>query len=241
MIDRARAEAAAREHLGPGGEIRVAEFDTGYIVWRSEPQPVDPSAPPSTIGRSTAVVDKETGEVTPWGSLPTGLIAAQYTARRAAETRFPPDVRAALERAGWWPGRDREAVVVAWLNQPAVLAAVRGIEFSGPARAALTEFGGLRLAQSGPAGGTDGGFTSRFFPIPDPVATEALRVFTARTGIPVAPIGDHEDGPADLVIDPDGRVFLLHWAEDYVVGDTLDEALVWLVRGGPLTPCSAAG
>ena len=86
----------------------------------------------------------------------------------------------------------------------------------------------------------DGGFTSRFFPVPDAVATEALRAFTVRTGISVAPIGDHEDGPADLVIDPDGRVFLLHWAEDYVVGESLDAALVWLVRGGPLTPYSAA-
>jgi len=52
----------------------------------------------------------------------------------------------------------------------------------------------------------------------------------------VAPIGDHEDGPADLVIDPDGRVFLLHWADDFVLGDSIEAALGWLVRGGPLTP-----
>jgi hypothetical protein len=236
MIDRARAEAAALAHLGPGGEIRVAEFDSGYIVWRAETRPGDPSTPPPTTGRPTAVIDKETGELTPWGSLPTELIAAQYTARRAAGRRFPPDVRAALDAAGWWPGRNREAAVVAWLNRPSVLAAVPGIEFSGPARAALTEFGGLRLPQRGPDGEPGGGFPSRFFPVPDALATEALRTFSTRTGIAVAPIGDHEDGPADLVIDPDGRVFLLHWADDFVVGDSIEAALVWLVRGGPLAP-----
>jgi SUKH-3 immunity protein len=229
MIDRVRAEAAAREHLGSGGEIRVAEFDSGYIVWRAEARPLDPSTPPPSVGRPTAVIDKETGQLTPWGSLPTGMIAAQYTAHRAAATRFPPDVRAALESAGWWPGRNREAAVVTWLNRPGVLAAVRGIEFSGPARATLTEFGGLRLPQQG-------GFTSRIFPIPDALATEAPRAFITRTGISVAPIGDHDDGPADLVIDPDGRVLLLHWGEDYVVGDSIEAALVWLVRGGPLRP-----
>src|SRR5688572_8727815 len=225
MIDRSRAENAAREILGAGGEIRVAEFDSGYIVWRVDPRVTDPTTPmpepPAGIGRPTAVIDKETGEVTPWGSLPTALIAAQYTAHRAAERRFPPDVRAALEAEGWWPGRNREAAVVAWLNRPSVLAAVHGIEFSGPARAVLTEFGGLRLSQRGPDGQPGGGFPSRFFPIPDTLATEALRSFSARTGISVAPIGDHEDGPADLVIDPDGRVFLLDHAADYVLGDSI--------------------
>jgi hypothetical protein len=229
LIDRSHAEAAARDHLGSGGEIRVAEFDSGYIVWRADTRPPDPSTPPPSIGRPTAVIDKETGELTPWGSLPTEMIAAQYTAHRAAATRFPPDVRAALESAGWWPGRNREAAVVAWLNRPGVLAAVQGVEFPGPARATLTEFGGLRVPQQG-------GFASRFFPIPDALATEGLRAFTTRTGISVAPIGDHDDGPGDLVIDPDGRVFLLHWSEDYVVGDSVDAALVWLVRGGPLRP-----
>lgn len=236
MIDRGRAEASAREYLGTGGEIRVAEFDSGYIVWRVDAPPADPAVPPPSTGRPTAVIDKRTGAVTPWGSLPTEVVAAQYTAYRAAETRFPPDVRAALEEAGWWPGRNLESAVVSWLNRPAVLAAVKGIDFSGPARAALIEFGGLRLPQAGPNGTPGGGFPSRFFPIPQTLATQATREFMTRTGVPVAPIGDHEDGPADLVIDPDGRVFLLHWANDFVVADSLDAALVWLVRGGPLQP-----
>jgi hypothetical protein len=92
------------------------------------------------------------------------------------------------------------------------------------------------LPQRGPDGQRGGGFASRFFPIPDVLATEALRAFTTRTGISAAPVGDHEDGPSDLVIDPDGRVFLLHWAQDYVVGESIEAALVWLVRGGPLRP-----
>jgi SUKH-3 immunity protein len=232
MISRADAEAKARGQLGP--QIGVEEFDTGYVAWLVEPPPVDPTSAPVTTGRPTVVVDKETGELTTWSSLPTGVVAAQYTAHRAAAGRFAPDVRAALERAGWWPGRDREAAVIAWLNQPPILAAVQGIEFSGAARAALIEFGGLRLPQLGPGGTPGGGFASRFFPIPQALATQGVREFTARTGIPATPIGDHDDGPADLVIDPDGRVFLLHQAGDYVVGDSLDAALGWLVRRGEL-------
>ena len=232
MISRADAEAKARGYLGP--EIGLEEFAAGYVAWRVEPPAADPTAVPASTGRPTVVVDKETGELTTWSSLPTGVIATQYAAHRAAAGRFPADVRAALERAGWWPGRNREAAVIAWLNQPPVLAAVEGIEFSAAARSALIEFGGLRLPQSGPGGTPGGGFESRFFPIPESLATQGVREFTARTGIPVTPIGDHADGPSDLAIDPDGRVFLLHWADDYVAGETLDAALGWLVRGGDL-------
>ena len=107
---------------------------------------------------------------------------------------------------------------------------------STAAEPGLAEFGGLRLPQRGVGESADGGFASRFLPIPDRVGADGLRSFTARTGIAAAPIGDHEDGPGDLVIDGDGRVFLLHWADDYLVADSFDAALVWIVRGGPLLP-----
>jgi hypothetical protein len=222
--------------------VGLAEYDEVFVGWRTPP-PTDPGRPPATVGGATVVVDRETGELAPWVSLPADLVARQFLAHRAARDRFPADVRAVLEAAGWWPARDRAAVVTAWLATPQVAAAFEGVDFGGPAWAALAEFGGLRLPQSGvvPPGPpaeapADGGFASRFFPVSDRVGADGLRSFTARTGITAAPVGDHEDGPGDLVIDGDGRVFLLHWADDYLVANSFDEALVWMVRGGPLQP-----
>ncbi|GAA1042228.1 hypothetical protein GCM10009557_67730 [Virgisporangium ochraceum] len=240
MISRADAAQAAQGHLRcAAADLGLAEYDDAFVVWREVPRD---GRMPAVTGQPTVVVDRETGELTPWGSLPADVIARQYTAHRAARDRFPPDVRSVLETAGWWPARDRTAAVTAWLETPQVATALAGIDLSGPARTVLAEFGGLRLPQRGvvPPGGAaespDGGFASRFFPIPDRVGADGLRSFTARTGIAAAPVGDHEDGPADLVIDGDGRVFLLHWAGDHLVANTVDEAVVWMVRGGPLQP-----
>jgi hypothetical protein len=233
VISRADAAEAVRGHFGcAAGELGLAEYDEAYVAWRNVPHARD--AVPAVTGQPTVVVDKETGELTPWGSLPADLVVTQYTAHRAARDRFPPDVRTVLETAGWWPARDRSAVVTAWLATPQVTAAFAGIDLRGPAWPVLTEFGGLRLPQRGVGDSADGGFASRFFPIPDRVGADGLRSFTARTGIVAAPVGDHEDGPGDLVIDGDGRVFLLHWADDFLIADTFDAALVWLVRGGEL-------
>jgi hypothetical protein len=240
VISRADAARAAQGHFGCAAvDLGLAEYDDAFVVWRNVPRD---GAAPAVTGQPTVVVDRETGELTPWVSLPTDVVVAQYTAHRAARDRFPPDVRSVLETAGWWPARDRTAVVTAWLATPQVATALAGIDISGPAGAVLAEFGGLRLPQRGvaPPGGAaespDGGFASRFFPIPDRVGADGLRSFTARTGIVAAPVGDHEDGPADLVVDGDGRVFLLHWSDDYLVANSFDEAVVWMVRGGPLQP-----
>jgi hypothetical protein len=234
VISRADAAEAVREHFGcTPAELGLAEFEEVFVAWR---QVARSGAVPAVTGQPTVVVDKDTGELAPWGALPADLVATQYTAHRAARDRFPSDVREVLEAAGWWPARDRAAVVTAWLDTPQVATAFAGIEFPGPARSTLAEFGGLRVPQRGVGDSADGGFASRFFPIPDRVGADGLRSFTARTGIVAAPVGDHEDGPGDLVVDGDGRVFLLHWADDYLVAESFDAALVWMVRGGPLSP-----
>lgn len=225
MISRADAVAAVRERLG-SDDLGLAEFELVFVGWR---RVLHSDGVPAETGQPTVVVDRETGEVTPWVPLPADLVATQYLAHRAARDRFPPDVRAALEAAGWWPARDRADEVTAWLATPQVAGAFEGVGFRGPAWDVLVEFGGLRVPSAG------GGFDSRFFPVADRVGADGLRSFTARTGIAAAPIGDHEDGPGDLVIDGDGRVFLLHWADDYLVADSFDAALVWMVRGGPLS------
>jgi hypothetical protein len=234
VISRTEAAEAARGFFGcTAAELSIAEYDETFVAWR---QVVTAGGVPAVTGQPTVVVDKESGELTPWGSLPADLVANQYAGHKASHNPFPSDVRAVLEAAGWWPARDRAAVVTAWLATPQVATAFHGIDFRGPAWTVLAEFGGLRLPQRGVGESTDGGFASRFFPVPDRVGADGLRSFTERTGITAAPVGDHEDGPGDLVIDGDGRVFLLHWADDYLVADSFDEALVWMVRGGPLRP-----
>jgi hypothetical protein len=232
MISSTEAADVAREYLGADAEIGLDEFDLGYIAWRRVPPPTDATAVPQSSGHPTVVVDKETGELTTWGSQPPSAIRQQYAAHHAARRRFPPEVRAVLERAGWWPGRDKSVAVATWLAEPAVAQALAGIDVAGPARAVLDEFAGLRIPQFGPRGTPDGGFPSQIFPAPGRIVTDSAREFTERTGIPATPIGDHEDGPADLVVDPDGRTFLLHWAGDFLVADSVDGAIIWMVRGG---------
>ena len=197
MISRADAArggtGAFRLHRRPTSGL--AEFEEAFVVWRQVPRSGPGTA--RSPAQPTVVVDKETGELTPWGSLPADLVATQYTAHRAARDRFPPDVRAALETAGWWPARDRAAVVTAWLATPQVATAFARHRLlrcrpgrCWPSSAACGCRSGCRAGES-----ADGGFASRFFPIPDRVGADGLRSFTARTGIAAAPVGDHEDGP----------------------------------------------
>lgn len=244
MTSRDDALARAREWLGdPAAEIGVHEFDLGYVLWRVEPPTADHDPGhgtrlppvPTRFGAARAVIDKETGELTTWGSAPVQVIAADYTARKAAAERFPPDVLEALRLAGWRPGRSHRAAVDAWLR--ANMEDLAGLELSDAARAALDEFGGLYVRQAGPGGAPNGGFPTQLDPSHIPVRIGGVRAFIHRIGINVFPIGYHEDGPSHVVIDPAGRVFLLHWIDDFVVADSMDEAVLWLVRGkdeGPL-------
>src|SRR5690606_37000459 len=79
-----------------------------------------------------------------------------------------------------------------------------------------------------------GGFTSEIFPPDYPLATDRVRDFANRTGVPATPVGSNEEGPADIVVAPDGRVFLLHWVDDFFVAGSIDDAVIWMVRGGDL-------
>jgi SUKH-3 immunity protein len=234
MVGREDAAALARERIGPGRhgepvEIGLYEFDLGYVVWPMEPAPADPAAVPRSPGAARIVVDKQTGEVSLWPSLPVRVIAARYADARAAEARFPADVRAVLVTAGWSPGRDIGAAVDRWLARMA--GPLRGSAPPAVARRALTEFGGLVIPQYGPTGVIGGGFTTRLHPIDGDFVTGYLPDFGERIGSPVFPLGYSEDEGADLVIDAAGRVFMLHWVGDLFVAAGIDEAIITLVRG----------
>ena len=63
-------------------EVGLYEFPGGYVVWRVEPEPEDSDEPPMTVGGGMGVVDKETGDLSYWPSLPPDVIAQRYSARR---------------------------------------------------------------------------------------------------------------------------------------------------------------
>ncbi|MEU4680158.1 SUKH-3 domain-containing protein [Micromonospora sp. NPDC023737] len=238
MISRDEALARAREwaaagHPGPTPEVDLYEFDLGFIASRREPEPEPTNGapqPPSATGQPTVVIDRETGKLTQWPSLPAPAIAERYAQHRAAESRFPPDVREVLEKAGWFPGRDMTAAVDLWLTRFADELA--GLELFSAARAALVEFGGLRLPQFGGHGEPGGGYTSGIHPTRGGgVLAEGSEIFAEEYGIPVFPLGNNADGPSELVIDAQGRVFQLHWADNFFIGPDIDTAVITLIRG----------
>ncbi|MEU8326938.1 SUKH-3 domain-containing protein [Micromonospora sp. NPDC048839] len=244
MISRDEALVRAREwaavgHPGPPPEVDMYEFDLGFVVSRREPRPEPtngPPRPPSATGQPTIVIDRETGELSECPSLAGASIAKRYAQRRAAEGRFPPDVREVLDKAGWFPGRDMTAAVDLWLTHFADDLA--GLEFFPAARAALVEFGGLRLPQFGGFGEPEEGYWSYIHPTGGGMLAEDALVFTEEFDNPVFPLGNNADGPSELVIDAQGRVFKLHWADDFFVGPDIDSAIVKLVRGGQMPEAS---
>ncbi|MGW0434912.1 SUKH-3 domain-containing protein [Micromonospora sp. NPDC003197] len=241
MISREEALAlalawATGDRPGPSPEVGLHEFDLGYVAWAVPPAPTDPSRPPMATGSPRVVIDRETGELTQWPSLPAPVIAERYAQQRAADNRFPPDVRYVLEEAGWFPGREVTAAVDHWRNRFAEK--LTGLTFFPAASAALTEFGGLRLPQFGRNGEPEAGFTSYLHPTRGGVATDGAHGFAEEYDNPVFPLGNNEDGPSELVIDAQGRVFMLHWAEEFFVGANIDAAVVALIRGTELAPAS---
>jgi hypothetical protein len=78
----------------------VREFDLGYVVWG---QP--PAGAPPILGAGRGIIDRETGELSTWPSLPIDTIIEQFRERRAerppaARTQDPADqVRRDLRRA----------------------------------------------------------------------------------------------------------------------------------------------
>ncbi|WP_043912539.1 hypothetical protein, partial [Kitasatospora griseola] len=86
----AKAQAWLNEGApeGAGREVRFREFDLGWVVWAAPaPLEVDPVTgqvrPPADLGDSTGVVDRETGELSTWPSIPIEAVIAEYQERQA--------------------------------------------------------------------------------------------------------------------------------------------------------------
>lgn len=155
---------------------------------------------------------------------------------RQASRRFPDDVHDVLTAAGWRPGRDVSTWVEQWLAS--VYAgdpeARERLPLFPAARVALTEFGGLRFTQLKRLGYAGGGFRVELWPNGGRVIPHHYTEFGADIGVPVFPFAWFEDGSSDLVIDATGRVFLLHQAGEFLVGDNLDDAITALVGAAEL-------
>lgn len=207
---------------GTPDNVQILEFRHGFVVW--------PAGVADDVATPRAVVDRTTAELSAWGSLP-----AQEVARRYGELRerFPADVRGVLWAAGWRPGRDVSADIDRWLHrvrqtQPASMV---GLECFPAARSVLAEFGGLRLTQFGATGLPAMGFDTYLQPVGEPLETGGVLELAQDVGAPMFPIGICADDDAIITIDAHNRVYLIHWGGDHVVADSVDEAIVTLVRG----------
>ena len=232
MITRDEALACARSwavRLWPEHtpEVGLHEFARGWVAWPLEAAPRDPAQASSSTGEPQVVIDRETGDLVRWPSSPAPVVAEKYTAMKAAGGRFPPDVRQALDDAGWFPGRDIPAAVGQWEEDFA--GQLAGMTLYPAARAAMREFGGLSIAQFA---APDGGDHSHIFPTGGGVDVDRAEGFMEEYQHAVFPLGNYQDGPAELVMDEQGRVFLLHWANDWYLGANIDAALISLVRRG---------
>lgn len=219
-----------------GGEVGLYEFDLGYVAWPLPPPAPPRDGPPATIGAPRAVIDKETGELSIWPSLSAQAVAERYRVDRRAEQRFTAEVREVLDGAGWQPGRDVTSWVSQWLAK--VYAedpdAERRLPLFPAARAALAEFGGLRFTQLSRVGYAGGGFRVELWPDVGRVLVDLFAEFGDGIGVPVFPFAWYEDGPSDAVVDENGRVFLLHPVGEFLLADSVDEAVTALVRGPEL-------
>ncbi|MFG2894564.1 SUKH-4 family immunity protein [Streptomyces sp. NPDC048248] len=99
MISQEQALATAEGWLNPEGqerrEVRMQEFDLGWVVWAAAPRierdPVTGKRrPPATIGHSCGVVDRRTGELSTWPSVPVDEVVRMYQQKQGGGQEATP-------------------------------------------------------------------------------------------------------------------------------------------------------
>ncbi|WP_030601987.1 SUKH-4 family immunity protein [Streptomyces fulvoviolaceus] len=96
MTSQEQALALADRWLNPEGsaqprrEVRMQEFDLGWVVWAapsaSESDPVTGERrPPAGVGDACGVVDRRTGELTVWPSVPVDEVVRMYRQKHGGE------------------------------------------------------------------------------------------------------------------------------------------------------------
>jgi hypothetical protein len=142
------------------------------------------------------------------------------------DARFSPRTAAVLVGAGWFPGRSVPDLVHYWRAQ---LVDKGQFMMSRSAEAALTEFGGLRIAQQGV--GVD--FALDSFVIDPTLAAGAeddFRHYAKLVGKNnLFPLGEASE-QASLAIADTGEVYLI-FEGILLLGNSMDTALISLAEG----------
>ncbi|WP_157407939.1 SUKH-3 domain-containing protein [Actinomadura atramentaria] len=147
--------------------------------------------------------------------------------------RFHADVETALFQAGWMPGRDAAARVDPWLADFCAQTDPLGKrhEIFPAARDIYREFGLLDLYPFG-RGEETGAFPIHFFPADVPLAEVSAFGLAARLSMRTFPIGRTDDSTNVLIVDEQGRVYMVHdIGGEFFLGTSIDAALEVLVRG----------
>lgn len=88
-VDPAAAQAVADAWINAGLDPRqwvravVHEFDLGYLVYRPAPRHTDTARPPTDVGTGRGIIDKATGEISMWPSLPIDVVIDMYQRSKA--------------------------------------------------------------------------------------------------------------------------------------------------------------
>ncbi|MFF8958941.1 SUKH-3 domain-containing protein [Streptomyces sp. NPDC014894] len=147
-------------------------------------------------------------------------------------TRFPVAVDAALQEAGWQPGRWDIKLAEHWADTLRAFESPAGHRHAvfPAAVEAWAEFGGLRIAALGP-----GRQTAPPVVHMDPLAglhlARTLADLGRALGTEVAPLGAEGEGQGVLAIDAEGRVYGVDHTGDWYLGADIDRALSTLITG----------
>ncbi|MDH6226562.1 MULTISPECIES: SUKH-3 domain-containing protein [Streptomyces] len=163
-------------------------------------------------------------------------------AERTSSTRFAVHVDAALRAAGWEPGRwdIRQAEVWADALREHVSPAGHTHAVHTAAVEVWAEFGGLRVAPSGP-GRQVAPAELDMDPMHGLHMARTLGDLGRALGTELCPVGAEPGSGALLAVDALGRVYALDHAGDWFLGPGIDQALTTLVTGTAPVRLTTAG
>ena len=207
------------QRWGEGEFVGLRATPGGWVIWTGGSAD---TPPPAGTGRR-AVIDADREQLSRWPSWDVDEIATRLAAA-APDDRFPANVRAHLEAAGWHPGRriaDEQLDRVA--QALAALPAERPVRLHDTARAFLAEFGGLTVAPGGRPpvafAPVEHVFDPWLLDVPEDVLGEHFCPVAVRPG----------DYPSELLLGESGRSLLRAGTEFYEVADDPDATVIDLL------------
>lgn len=146
--------------------------------------------------------------------------------------RFPEPVAEVLRAAGWRPGSRDDGRAELWALHLSAYAAPDGRHHTvvPAALGVWAEFGALKVpAQPDGEQVASSSFVLDPFLVRHSVAT--LAGLAEAIGAALTPLGEEGDGAGILAVDVHGRVFVCDHCGDWLLGETVDEAITALVLG----------